>query len=136
MCINALTRTGHTPFPLSHRNTAVGMAHLLSESKMTALYTSADPLVQGLVNGALEVLESKGLATPTIFPVPSFDQFQEGLESANLLPPMKTPEWSSTAVILQSSGSTSEFCKLIRMSFSRVIGRYLQLIPIYKSSFT
>ncbi|KIJ43879.1 hypothetical protein M422DRAFT_252798 [Sphaerobolus stellatus SS14] len=129
MMMNAITRAGFVPFAISPRNSAKGLAHLLRITKTTYVYASQDNTMQVLVSSANEILKSEGGASLPLLGMPSFDQFQDDFQSPSLLPPMVRPDEKSTAVILHSSGSTSELSKPIPLSHKT----YLQwaLLPCY-----
>ncbi|KAJ7598541.1 hypothetical protein C8J56DRAFT_914327 [Mycena floridula] len=126
--VNAITRMGAIPFVISHRNSAAGLAHLLNTTNTACIFVSSDQGLKILLRQALDILQEHGSKILEL-EMPTFEQFQTNLDEQEMLAQMKTPVMSDIAVILHSSGSTSEFAKPIPLSHKT----YLQwgILPWY-----
>ncbi|KIY70430.1 NRPS-like enzyme, partial [Cylindrobasidium torrendii FP15055 ss-10] len=104
--------SGNIPFPISQRNSPAAVAHLLRETKATALYVSRDPGMQELAHLALKELEAE--MTVTLLVMPTFDELYRPLREA---PPLDVPQYDldTTGLIMHSSGTT-RFPSPIRLS--------------------
>ncbi|KAF4571529.1 putative PKS/NRPS-like protein biosynthetic cluster [Pleurotus pulmonarius] len=58
-----LMRAGYSPFPLSNRNSAAAVAHLIKEMKVEHIITTDDHTTQQLLRSSLDILDSEGAAT-------------------------------------------------------------------------
>ncbi|KAL1943361.1 hypothetical protein VTO73DRAFT_4436 [Trametes versicolor] len=96
---------GLTPFPISTRNSAIGVAHLVSKTGVRQMFVSADPAMQRLAHETIELLAKDGLALD-LLPMPTFeDMYGPGGDDAFV--PMGEVSPDQTAIILHSSGSTA-----------------------------
>ncbi|KAH8114785.1 acetyl-CoA synthetase-like protein [Phellopilus nigrolimitatus] len=114
-----LLRAGIQPFPISIRNSPVGVAHMLLQTPAAHLFVSADEAMQGVAKNALaeiELAESKEKKGESerrrvqVLNMPIFnDLFPADGSNAKfeLLPPTERPDLDSPALILHSSGSTA-----------------------------
>ncbi|KAF8209428.1 hypothetical protein K438DRAFT_2012211 [Mycena galopus ATCC 62051] len=113
MMVAAVMRAGLVPFNISPRNSAAGVADLLTKTDAVAVYVSAD--LKGILANALEIY---GKPLPT-FDALSFAELQNDFkeEPSELSEPLSVlpavVDINSLAVILHSSGSTSTFSKPI-----------------------
>jgi acyl-coenzyme A synthetase/AMP-(fatty) acid ligase len=99
-------RAGHIPFPISPRNSAPILAHLMSKTSSKILLLSHDTGMRTLAKEANLPEDVKIIDFPTfecLFPPFSSEQKLEKL----LLPPLVDITMSDTALILHSSGSTA-----------------------------
>lgn len=97
---------GLTPFPISTRNSAIGVAHLVSKTGVRQMFVSADPAMQRLAHETIELLAKDGLELE-LLPMPTFeDMYGPGGDDA--LVPMGKVSPDQTAIILHSSGEYSE----------------------------
>ncbi|KAI0772397.1 acetyl-CoA synthetase-like protein [Trametes elegans] len=96
---------GQTVFPISTRNSALGVAHLISKTGVRQIFVSADPAMQRLAHDAVELLAKDGLELE-LLPMPTFeDMYGPGGDDA--LVPMGKVHPDKTAIIIHSSGSTA-----------------------------
>ncbi|KAI0830379.1 acetyl-CoA synthetase-like protein [Trametes gibbosa] len=96
---------GLTPFPISTRNSAIGVAHLVSKTDVRQMFVSADPAMQRLAHDAIELLRKDGRELDLI-PMPTFeDMYGPGGDEA--LVPMGKVSPEKASIILHSSGSTA-----------------------------
>ncbi|KAH7912516.1 hypothetical protein BJ138DRAFT_785575 [Hygrophoropsis aurantiaca] len=110
--IVGLMYIGLSPFPISTRNSAAGVAHLLKATGVQKLFVSKDPAMQRLSKEAIEALAKEGYSVETIS-MPQFsDLYTQGEPEPVVL---RTIGLDATAIIMHSSGSTA-FPKPIRMS--------------------
>ncbi|KAJ7596093.1 hypothetical protein C8J56DRAFT_395210 [Mycena floridula] len=111
-----IMRAGYQAFPISSRNSAMGIAHLIQKTRTKYLFVSADSAVQRLALGACEHPSIGGSVGSNlhILDMPAFETLL-GPSSASMgipqeefapLPPMIPPDCSDPAFILHSSGST------------------------------
>ncbi len=93
---------GLTPFPISTRNSALAIAHLVTKTGVKQMYVSADPAMQRLAQEANEILTKDGLEFE-VLPMPTFeDLYGPGGDEA--LVPMGKVSPDKTSIILHSSG--------------------------------
>ncbi|KAI0350560.1 acetyl-CoA synthetase-like protein [Trametes cingulata] len=101
---------GLTPFPISIRNSAIGVAHLVAKTGVRQMFVSADPAMQRLAREAGELLAQDGRALE-LLPMPTFeDMYGPGGDGEDELAPMGKVSRVSpdkTCIILHSSGSTA-----------------------------
>ncbi|KAI8996302.1 acetyl-CoA synthetase-like protein [Trametes punicea] len=101
----ALMYLGLTPFPISTRNSAIAVAHLVSKTGVRQMFVSADPAMQRLAREVIELLEKDGRELE-LLPMPTFeDMYGPGGDDA--LVPMGKVSPQQTCLILHSSGSTA-----------------------------
>ncbi|KAK0207554.1 NRPS-like enzyme [Armillaria fumosa] len=99
-----IMRLGKIPFPISPRNSVAAIIHLMKSTNSKYLVVSGDATLQRLA----DVVCRESLADERIVTIsmPRFtDLYSSELRSCQPLPPVR-PEWSQTAVILHSSGTT------------------------------
>ncbi|KAI0718411.1 acetyl-CoA synthetase-like protein [Cerioporus squamosus] len=96
---------GLTPFPLSTRNSAAAVAHLVRSTDIHEFLVSSDAGMQRVAQEAKEELEKDGYHVDPL-PVPDFGQlFNEDVVPAGVK--MGTLSGDNQALIIHSSGSTS-----------------------------
>jgi acyl-CoA synthetase (AMP-forming)/AMP-acid ligase II len=93
-------RAGFIPFPISPRNSAIAVAHLINVTKSRYVLVSSDTAMQGLYTSARERIESTEVQ---VFDMPTFEQLY-GTE-CEPLPPLKDKKIDDSAIILHSSGN-------------------------------
>jgi hypothetical protein len=59
-----IIRAGYTVFPISHRNSAAAVAHLLSAKNVTHMLVGEEKSMQSLAKTALELMESSMTEIP------------------------------------------------------------------------
>ncbi|THH09834.1 hypothetical protein EW145_g1728 [Phellinidium pouzarii] len=117
-----LIRSGIQPFPISIRNSAVGVANMFVQTTAAHLFVSADEAMQGVSKGALKEIDTelsknganKEKRQVKILAMPTFeDLFPEDDSNASfeLLPPTERPDLDSPALILHSSASYSHLAE-------------------------
>ncbi|KAI0673258.1 acetyl-CoA synthetase-like protein [Trametes maxima] len=96
---------GCTPFPISVRNSAAAVAHLVRGTSVRDLFVSPDGGMQRIANEAREILSAEGYEI-NLLPLPTFEDFYD--EHDESLPIKMGPvHENKPAIILHSSGSTS-----------------------------
>ncbi|KAJ7457190.1 hypothetical protein B0H11DRAFT_2243454 [Mycena galericulata] len=108
-------RAGCTVFPLSTRNSAIAIAHLIAESGIKYLLVSQDAHMQDIAHKADTVLQLKNVHIK-IIPIPTYEEISTD-EHADLeaLPPLQAIDDERVLLIAHSSGSTS-FPKVIPLT--------------------
>ena len=102
----AVYRTSHTLFPISTRNSAAAVAHLLQAAAVDHVLLGREPAMRELYAAAVDLLKSAGGAPPSHSTMPIFEDLYAGTESADaLLPPMAAYDFKETCLILHSSGA-------------------------------
>ncbi|KAI0028244.1 acetyl-CoA synthetase-like protein [Vararia minispora EC-137] len=119
--IGGIMCSGMSPFPLSPRNSAAAVAHLLKTSGVLQVVVTPDPAMQALASETVAILTKQGIQIE-VLPMPAFeDLFHED-------PP---PEESSvrvcelrrdmTVLLVHSSGTTS-FPRIVRFRSHNFVG--------------
>ncbi|KAK0219168.1 NRPS-like enzyme [Armillaria fumosa] len=105
--IAGLMRLGFIPFPISTRNSVPAIVHLLKSTGARHLIVSQDASLQSTTEIICrQFWEADVNDKITIIPMPHFsDLFSGKPGSYEPLPPVH-PDWSQTALIIHSSGST------------------------------
>ncbi|KAK0184796.1 NRPS-like enzyme [Armillaria mellea] len=103
----SLMRLGFIPFPISTRNPVDAIVHLIKSTGVKHLIVSQDASLQNTAAIVCQQLwEADGNDKLTTIPMPHFDDLFSGKSgSYEPLPPIR-PDWSQTALIIHSSGST------------------------------
>lgn len=102
---------GLTAFPISTRNSVVGVAHLIRATGLRLLFVSPDPAMQRIALDACEILKGEGI-TVNIVPAPQFgDLYNEDNTSNKLTPLRSSPD--PVVLILHSSGRSGPSNKVI-----------------------
>ncbi|KAI9058660.1 acetyl-CoA synthetase-like protein [Trametes sanguinea] len=101
----ALMYLGLTPFPISTRNSALAVAHLVSKTGVQQMFVSADPAMQRLAKETISLLRKDGRELE-ILPMPTYNDIY-GPGGDNALVPMAKANPNRTCLILHSSGSTA-----------------------------
>ncbi|KAI0758786.1 acetyl-CoA synthetase-like protein [Fomes fomentarius] len=96
---------GLTTFPISTRNSALTVAHLVTKTGVKQMYVSGDPAMQRLAQEANEILAKDGLEFDFL-PMPTFEDLY-GPGGDEELVPMGKVSPDKTSIILHSSGSTA-----------------------------
>ncbi|KAH9834865.1 uncharacterized protein C8Q71DRAFT_797672 [Rhodofomes roseus] len=119
-----IMRAGYTPFPLSARNSAAAIAHLLAQSNAVHIFVGLDQAMRDLTVEACELLKSQyGYVTvPGTSSMPVFDDFYNAGLKGNTAHdvPYVHPGLDKTIFYLHSSGSTA-FPKPIPWTYRRMI---------------
>nr|UXY92114.1 ATP/NADPH-dependent carboxylic acid reductase [Trametes cinnabarina] len=102
----ALMYLGLTPFPISTRNSAIAVAHLVSKTGVRQMFVSSDPAMQRLAHEAIELLQKDGRELE-LLPMPSFEEMYGQAGGDDALVPMGNVSPDRTCLILHSSGSTA-----------------------------
>ncbi|KAK0451172.1 NRPS-like enzyme [Desarmillaria tabescens] len=105
--ITGLMRLGFIPFPISPRNSAAAVAHLLKSTNCKHLAVGQDVSLQKVADMVChQFWETDVDDKITTVPMPCFgDLFSEKPGAYEPLPPVR-PDWSQTAFIMHSSGTT------------------------------
>ncbi len=95
---------GLTPFPISTRNSAIAIAHLVTKTGVKQMFVSADPAMQRLAHETNELLAKDGKEFE-LLPMPTYeDMYGPGGDDA--LVPMGKVSPNKTCIILHSSGES------------------------------
>ncbi|KAK0492826.1 NRPS-like enzyme [Armillaria luteobubalina] len=105
--IAGLMRLGFVPFPISTRNSVAAIVHLLKSTGVRHLIVSQDASLQSATDIICRQFREADVNDKiTIIPMPHFSYlFSEKPGSYEPLP-LVHPDWSQTALIIHSSGST------------------------------
>ncbi|KAI0369579.1 acetyl-CoA synthetase-like protein [Pilatotrama ljubarskyi] len=95
---------GYTPFPISVRNSAVAVAHLIRRTSVRDLLVSHDAAMQRVAQEAKEELAKEGYQV-NLLPVSSFEELYKSSDTVDI--EMGSVNADKAAIILHSSGSTS-----------------------------
>lgn len=106
----ALMYLGVTPFPISTRNSAIAVAHLVAKTGVKQMFVSADAAMQRLAHEANELLAKEGREFE-VLPMPTFeDMYGPGGDDA--LVPMGDVSPDMPCIILHSSGEWPPVARL------------------------
>ena len=96
---------GYVVFPISTRNNAAAVAHLLAQTRAQHIYISSDPAMQALAHEAAVLLEAERGVLVHPLSMPSFEDlytpFDSSFEPVQL---PKTYDRDAPALIFHSSG--------------------------------
>lgn len=93
---------GHIPFPLSTRNSAIGVAHLLKQTGVRQLFISPDAPINRLAGEAVKILAKESYDVE-IIQMPQFPElYDDALQPDQV--ELQTVGSDSTSIILHSSG--------------------------------
>ncbi|KAJ3532133.1 hypothetical protein NM688_g7469 [Phlebia brevispora] len=120
-------RAGFAPFPLSVRNSAAAVAHLLTKTGAPYLVLGRDQSMQELAANAFQIMQQSGTRLPLTVEMPLFEDLYVPGAPLELLPPLKLDQ-DDPIVVMHSSGSTA-FPKPIVWSQNRFI--QLGLAPYF-----
>jgi len=115
--IVGIARAGHIVFPISPRNSAAAVAHLIRGANISHILVGAEKILEQLANESLELLQS--VEKPSLHPMPTFDDIFRCKEEFVPLS-LRRPNIHDPGVILHSSGSTA-FPKPILFSHYRLM---------------
>ncbi|XP_006463297.1 hypothetical protein AGABI2DRAFT_120116 [Agaricus bisporus var. bisporus H97] len=101
-----IIHAGLTPFPISTRNSIVGVAHLIRTTGLHLLFVSPDSAMQRIALEATAILEKEGIIVK-ILPVPQFDDLYNEDDTFKQLVPVRISA-DPIILILHSSGSTAQ----------------------------
>ena len=100
---------GLTAFPISTRNSAIAVAHLVSKIGVRQMYVSADPAMQRLAQEANELLAKDGIEFEAL-PMPNFEDLY-GPGGDDALVPMGKVSPDKTCIIIHSSGESGAWAR-------------------------
>ena len=108
----SILRTGATLFPISPRNSAPAIAHLLQETGVTAILVSSDSSLNRLASAALDIIQNSGGTLPNVARMPTFDEMflacsATMIGTEKFLPPLRWRQQDRAGLIVHSSGSSS-----------------------------
>jgi acyl-CoA synthetase (AMP-forming)/AMP-acid ligase II len=114
-----IMKAGFTAFPISTRNSADGIAHLLAKTSSRLLFASADAAVARLAEASCSIFaaDNEGVCVPRVV-VPAFEYFYNASPQAGEAVPTRVISDPSTTpcVIIHSSGTVS-FPKPIYLTY-------------------
>ncbi|KAG6837399.1 putative NRPS-like protein biosynthetic cluster [Arthromyces matolae] len=124
--VAGIMHAGFVPFPISPRNSDIGVANLLQKTKAKYMFTSKDNAMQGLAESALEV---PGVDGVQILSIPSFDELYRTDDSYMMAAPGQTfpraINAKCTALILHSSDAMGN----VSLSWAVLAGATLSTFP-------
>ncbi|SJL14871.1 uncharacterized protein ARMOST_18346 [Armillaria ostoyae] len=100
-----LMRLGFTPFPISTRNSVAAIVHLIKSTGTRHLIVSQDVSLQNTADMVCRQFWEADNKITTI-PIPHFGDLFSGKPGSYEPLPLVRPDWSQTALIIHSSGST------------------------------
>ncbi|KLO13764.1 acetyl-CoA synthetase-like protein [Schizopora paradoxa] len=100
--IMGIVRAGYVAFPISTRNSAAAIEHLLNKIQVTHMLVGREHALQSLASDSLESVSNK----PKVSTMPCFEDIYSSSEPPFTLPPNKV-DFEKPAIILHSSGSTA-----------------------------
>ncbi|KAK0219250.1 NRPS-like enzyme [Armillaria fumosa] len=100
--IVGIMRLGHIPFPISIRNSAPAVAHLMKATKSKYLVVTTDATIQKIADMVCNHNVDERVITT--IPMPTFSNTY--VSSYEPLPPFKQPDPTQTSFIMHSSGTT------------------------------
>ena len=121
-----IIRAGHTVFPISPRNSAPAVAHLLTKTGTQHVFVGIESALQDLAATSLKLMKGAGTPLPTLQDIPLFALYSKSLDESYEPIPKFKPDWNDPAVIMHSSGSTA-FPKPIVWSHYRYF--LLSIVP-------
>ncbi|EGO29034.1 hypothetical protein SERLADRAFT_444920 [Serpula lacrymans var. lacrymans S7.9] len=106
--VMGIAYVGYTVFPMSPRNSAQAVAHLIRAARVTHIIVGAEKMFHDLAAAAIELLRHSGDHAPHVHEMPFFDKLYSHEEGDEDLPSQAVKSSLDTVVfILHSSGSTS-----------------------------
>ncbi|KAH9931804.1 uncharacterized protein B0H18DRAFT_1093226 [Fomitopsis serialis] len=126
--IMSIIRAGYVAFPISPRNSATAVAHLISKANVQHVLASSEQGITDLMQSALETLSQKpSVPLPRVSPMFVFGDLFAALAEVDDVP--YVPHGSDTpALIMHSSGSTA-FPKPISFPHRRLLGA--SIVPYF-----
>jgi hypothetical protein len=116
---------GLTAFPISTRNSVVGVAHLIRSTGLQLLFVSPDLAMQQIALEATTILEKEGIAV-SVLAAPQFGELYNGDDSHKQLVPVRSCA-DPVVLILHSSGELTRQ-PLVALLLSRYQLKVLPLI--------
>ncbi|KAJ8082616.1 putative NRPS-like protein biosynthetic cluster [Marasmius tenuissimus] len=107
--VAGIMRAGYQAFPISTRNSAVGIAHLVRTTRVKYMFVGETPSTQRLAAAtcAQPSVDGPVGSYMSVHPMPAFDTLFLPEAQFVPLPPMVHPQPKHGALILHSSGTTS-----------------------------
>lgn len=100
-----IIRAGHTAFPISPRNSAPAVAHLLTKTGTEHVFVGPESSLQDLAAASLKLMKDTGGSLPILESIPAFDSLFPKVSDDGFEPlPSFRPDWDDPAVIMHSSG--------------------------------
>ncbi|KAJ7156520.1 hypothetical protein C8R43DRAFT_1125714 [Mycena crocata] len=104
--VAGIMSAGYQVFPLSPRNSKLGILHLLQSTKCSHLLVSADAAIQALALDVAATIVAEG-GRLKLIPTPSFEDLYLATTLVQYVPPSPRPKSTDITLILHSSGSVS-----------------------------
>ena len=102
----AIIQAGYTAFPISTRNSAPAVVHLLTRTETVHLIVGPEDTFQRLAGGAFEFMRERGQTVPHTQTMPLFQDIFWDEHDFKLLPTFETSIYD-VALYLHSSGTCS-----------------------------
>ena len=103
----AIMRIGLPVFPISPRNSAAALAHLLKKAGVGHILIGQEPAMQKLVASAFKILKEHNDLLPAVSPMPVFEDLypHEPDHMWEPLPALEKASPTDPAIIIHSSGT-------------------------------
>ncbi|OBZ74288.1 L-aminoadipate-semialdehyde dehydrogenase large subunit [Grifola frondosa] len=101
---------GFTTFPISTRNSAIAVAHLIRKTGIRQLFVSTDPAMQRLAHEAIEMLAKEGVDVEALRMPDFVDMYNDSDDVEDVRMGNVSPD--NTALILHSSGESYPPCPI------------------------
>ncbi|KAF9561000.1 acetyl-CoA synthetase-like protein [Agrocybe pediades] len=127
----SIMRAGHTVFPISPKNSAAAVAHLISKVRVGHIFLGSDAAISELGVKALQIVKAEhpGLPAPSVSPMVVYrDLYTDSVAHDDAVLPPENKGPNHVAMYLHTSGSTS-FPKIIGWTNYRVA--QLSLTPYF-----
>lgn len=96
--------SGYTPFPISTRNSATAVVHLIRSTGIQQLFISPDPAMQNLMQQARDILRADGYDIQ-LLSMPQFqDLYKDSANNGHEEVQQGKMDGESITLILHSSG--------------------------------
>lgn len=104
----SIMKADYVVFPISPRNSAEAVAHLLKKVSVRYVLVSKDPAMQAIMKGALDVLQLSAdhNALPSSISFPSFEDLFTGTPSTDEVPDGRG-KLDDVVMYIHSSGTRS-----------------------------
>ena len=122
----SVLRTGATLFPISPRNSAPAIAHLLEATGVTAILVGGEPSLKRLAAAAFDIIRNSGGTPPNVAQMPAFDEIllthsATAIDTDEFLPPLGWRRQDRAGLIVHSSGLSRDYQICIRSTHGELI---------------
>ena len=115
----SVLRTGATLFPISPRNSAPAIAHLMETTGVTAILVGDEPSLKRLAAAAFDIIRNSGGSPPNVAQMPAFDDIfltrsTTVIDTDEFIPPLGWRRQDRAGLIVHSSGPSRDYQICIR----------------------